>query len=695
MTIMTTDPHSVARVLAEIARVASETVELRAIFDRVAAPARELIPFDDMGIARILEDGSAMRHASTLAEGCSEEHPFQPVPLTHWSPRIRPGAETVVRVDDAAAELDPTFPVDAKILENGGRSLMWEPFRHAGGFAGGVWVCARRPGAFTDEHQRFLVPIAAVLGSAVEHWRMWDTERHRRRRLNDLESLLTALQETLDVREIFQTLSSAVQPVLPHTFLGLAEHDLRNRALRVVATAGEADVPPPTEPVPMTDAELQRRDVDHEIVRDVRAEVMPDSALSRLLFATGARSKLRVPVRLSGEVHGSLTFLHRDTGMFGEADVEVARRIADRVALAMSHRRLAEEAHLAAEARDKARRLEATVEALTGELEAKGRLRVVGVSASWKESLALVARVASTDTTVLITGESGTGKEIISRLIHHGSSRAGRPIVAVNCAALPEQLLESELFGHEKGAFTGAVATKVGRLEQADRGTLFLDEIGEMSPAVQAKLLRVIEEKEFQRLGGTRALKVDVRIIAATNRDLPGMIRMTDFREDLYYRLNVFEIRLPPLRDRPEDILPLAESFLDEIGKSMGRPSAGISRDAKEWLLTYPWPGNVRELRNAIERAILLCDRGLITREHLPVAAARPQTALSPAAGSGNGGIDLSAPFPSNGIDLESLDRTLVEKALQQARGNKSKAARMLRLTRSQLYTRLEKYRLS
>ncbi|MFN2385168.1 MAG: sigma-54 interaction domain-containing protein, partial [Thermoanaerobaculia bacterium] len=316
--------------------------------------------------------------------------------------------------------------------------------------------------------------------------------------------------------------------------------------------------------------------------------------------------------------------------------------------------------------------------------------RIVGVSRAWKEALLQVGRVAPSDTTVLITGESGTGKEVISRMIHEGSPRSGKPFVAINCAALPEQLLESELFGYERGAFTGAVGTKVGRLEQAAGGTLFLDEITEMSAVVQAKFLRVLQEREFQRLGGTRTLKADVRVIAATNRDLAAAIASERFREDLYYRLNVFEIHVPPLRERPEDVLPLAEMFLEELGQTMGRPAAGISRDAGEWLVEYSWPGNVRELRNAIERAILLCDGGLITREHLPTAAAARS---GPVLSSGlKGSLDPTAPLPAGGVDLEAVEKTFVAKALGQTRGNKSRAARLLGLTRAQFYSRLEKY---
>jgi two-component system nitrogen regulation response regulator GlnG len=313
---------------------------------------------------------------------------------------------------------------------------------------------------------------------------------------------------------------------------------------------------------------------------------------------------------------------------------------------------------------------------------------IIGEAPAMQEVFRAIGRLSRSNITVLITGESGTGKEVVSRLIHEGSSRAGRPFVAINCAALPEQLLESELFGHEKGAFTGAFSTKIGRIEQAAGGTLFLDEIAEMSPAVQAKFLRVLQEREFQRVGGNRTLQAEVRVIAATNRDLQTAIERKTFREDLYYRLNVFEVPIAPLRERPEDILVLADAFLEDLGRTMGRPAAGISRDAREWLLAYPWPGNVRELRNAIERAILLCDGGLITREHLPSVVTATAKDRAPA---GNGSANGSS-LRAGGVDLATMERSLIEKALGQSRGNKSKAARLLGLSRAQLYSRLEKY---
>jgi transcriptional regulator with PAS, ATPase and Fis domain len=307
--------------------------------------------------------------------------------------------------------------------------------------------------------------------------------------------------------------------------------------------------------------------------------------------------------------------------------------------------------------------------------------------------LTQAAQVAATETTVLLLGESGTGKEVVARFVHRASPRKNGPFVALNCAALPEQLLEAELFGYERGAYTGATQSKPGQLEQAAGGTLFLDEVGEMSMSAQAKFLRVLQEREFQRLGGTRVIRSDARIVAATNRDLLRAISNGQFREDLYYRLNVFAIRLPALRGRKDDILPLSEAFLTEIGRGLGRPAGGISREARQLLLDYHWPGNVRELRNILERAAILCDGGLITPEHLAISlpVAVPAAVVAVATDSAISPTAAAATTASPG-DLQSMERVMIEQALTQARFNKSKAAKALGLTRHQLYIRMKKY---
>jgi transcriptional regulator with GAF, ATPase, and Fis domain len=300
---------------------------------------------------------------------------------------------------------------------------------------------------------------------------------------------------------------------------------------------------------------------------------------------------------------------------------------------------------------------------------------MIGRSDAWQRVLAKALRVASTETTVFLQGESGTGKEVVARFIHQASPRQGGPFVAINCAALPEQLLESELFGYERGAFTGAHLAKAGQIELASRGVLFLDEVSEISLAAQAKFLRFLQEREFQRLGGTRTQKANVRVIAASNRDLRLAVEQGTFREDLFYRLQVFDIPLPPLRDRLSDIPLLARQFLEELGQSMGRPPARLGEDAEEALLSHSWPGNVRELRNVLERAAILSDDGVIGRRHLSLHA----KTVPPASAN-----DLSA--------LSDMERQTIENALRQTDWNKAKAARRLGLTRTQLYVRLRRH---
>jgi len=264
----------------------------------------------------------------------------------------------------------------------------------------------------------------------------------------------------------------------------------------------------------------------------------------------------------------------------------------------------------------------------------RGRYRVEGIVAeSWKmqEVLSLVQRVAPSNTTVLICGESGTGKELIAQAIHYQSPRSGRPLVTVNCAALPDALLESELFGHVKGAFTGAVSDRAGRFEAADGGTIFLDEIGELSPAVQAKLLRVLQEREFERVGTNRTVKVDVRLLTATNQDLERAVREQRFREDLYFRLNVVSIRIPPLRERREDILPLLDHFLRTYAAANDKTIRGVTREARDWVLKYDYPGNIRELENLVERAVVLCRGEVIDLDDLPLSIREGTAATVPA----------------------------------------------------------------
>ena len=319
--------------------------------------------------------------------------------------------------------------------------------------------------------------------------------------------------------------------------------------------------------------------------------------------------------------------------------------------------------------------------------EVEGRYQfgnIVGRSDAMQEVLSLVSRIASSNVSVLITGESGTGKELIARAIHYNSNRANQPFVAVNLAAVPGTLIESELFGHKKGAFTDAQSDRDGLFAEADGGTIFLDEIGELAPDLQAKLLRVLQEHEIRPLGATGTQRIDVRAIAATNRDLEEMMREGTFREDLYYRLNVIDVALPPLRQRPDDILPIVEQFLAQAGAKTDPPrSYSLSADAHRVLLSYRWPGNVRELQNVIERGIALCNDSVITKSDLPAQVLERRDS------------DFLAAAVARQMSLSELEREYILRVLDDEGGNKTRAAQRLGLDRKTLYRKLDDYKRS
>jgi DNA-binding NtrC family response regulator len=298
---------------------------------------------------------------------------------------------------------------------------------------------------------------------------------------------------------------------------------------------------------------------------------------------------------------------------------------------------------------------------------------IVGSSGALEKVLSIVRKVAKSNTTILIHGETGTGKELIAGAIHHNSLRATRNFVKVNCAALQENLLESELFGHEKGAFTSADKQRIGRFEQADGGTMFLDEVGDMSPSTQAKILRVLQEHEFERLGGTRTLKVDVRLIAAANRSLPAMVAAGQFREDLYYRLNVVSVEMPPLRERKEDIEALAGHFVRKFSGELKKKIDGIAPDAQKMLMRYHWPGNIRELQNALERAVLLTEDRLITTGDLRLGEV--------SAFSGDPDAGRVVRVPPAGVALEEIERQALVESLKMCNWVQKDAAELLRVS--------------
>jgi transcriptional regulator with GAF, ATPase, and Fis domain len=671
--------------LSAIARAVGESMSLKDVFSRVAEAARLALPFDNIGV-NVSENPDlpldAMPEDETFSiysvggEGGMEEL-GQRYRRSDVSPQLRlPDMGRVARHSDVTAQLDPSFLFDRRVMDLGCRSLI-ATFLPGPRPLGSIWFSSAEPDVYVAEDEQTILAIADLVSLALRHERLFRKEKERRKRSEALESLVPMLSKALDIREVFDQLSAAVTGVLPHDRMALGLLSKDRQTVRIHAYTGER-MPDMPRTIPLDDDARESADWSFFLVPDIRREPGCCTEKFELMKRDGIRSMLRVPIRLEGETVGGLNFLSRNVAQYREEDADIARRIADQVALVLSHEKIAEEARIAAEAREEALRLEGRVASLTEQLASMGGARqILGKSKSWREVLDHVSKVAKTGTTVLLTGESGTGKEVVARAIHAASPRSGKPFLAINCAALPEQLLESELFGYERGAFTGALQSRAGKIEQAAGGVLFLDEVAEMSPSVQAKFLRVLQEREFQRLGGSRVQKADVRVIAATNRDITSALASGQFREDLYYRLKVFEIALPPLRERKDDILLLAESFIQEIGPKAG-PCAGISKEARDALLAYSWPGNVRELRNAIERAIILCGGGLITEAHLPL----------PNGGNGRGAASVA----TAGKSLEDVERELVENALKDARNNKAQAARLLGITRAQLYSRLQKY---
>ena len=348
--------------------------------------------------------------------------------------------------------------------------------------------------------------------------------------------------------------------------------------------------------------------------------------------------------------------------------------------------------------------LRTEVESLRGEVRRRaGYHDVIGVSRKITELMKFVNKVAASEaTTILIQGESGTGKDLAAKSIHYRSHRAERPFVAINCSAIPETLMEAELFGHEKGAFTDAKAMKKGLFEVADGGTLFLDEIGELSPLLQAKLLRVLEDQVIRRVGGVRDIQVNVRVIAASNRDLEREVREGRFRQDLYYRLAIISIFLPSLRDRKEDIPPLVDYFLAHYNKKFRKSVQGISEDTRRLLMNYDWPGNVRELKNALERAMILEEGNLLKPDDLPFSVAsgrsgpvlNSQPTAAPVESQPAPGKRRLPPLsiPEGGTSLEDIEHALVELALQQSHGNQIKAAKLLNISRDALRYKMKKF---
>jgi transcriptional regulator with GAF, ATPase, and Fis domain len=679
-------------------------LDVREVFDQLSAIAKRALPHDLLQVILFSDDLTTVTNFARSGRGSEKlSAPSALSPDGSVLPSYYPPA--TIRawqfdiIDDYLAHPLEQHSQAAKI---GARSSLRVPIRFGDRVIGGVRFVSFDLARYTNTDVAIGRRLADHVAVALSHYQLAVAAqrtaalRERAANLDLLDELLTAAVDTGELADIFARMTTVAAKVLRHDASTLVVRLPGSPSGRVFASSGFPRPQPDVIEVP--EDLLRDPQWDHHIFDDLSQR---KESRYIVLADMGFQSLLRVPIRREGEFAAALIFLSNTRAAFSPTDVSIARRIAERLAIALAHDRELAAAKRADEAVSRAAQLEARVRALTDELDARtGYRRVVGESLQWRQVLTQATQVAATDTTVLLLGESGTGKEVIARFLHRGSRRHGGPFVALNCAALPEQLLEAELFGYERGAYTGATQSKPGQLEQAAGGTLFLDEVAEMSASAQAKFLRVLQEREFQRLGGTRVLRTDARVIAATNRDLPRDIANGKFREDLYYRLNVFAIKLPPLRERRADILPLSEAFLIEVGRGLGRPPAGISRDARQRLVEYHWPGNVRELRNILERAAILCDGGLITAEHLALSAPSiPNVPVAPVVdvkpesppAEDRSGTSAAAPLPPTG-ELHVMERKMIEQALENARFNKSKAAKALGLTRQQLYIRLRRH---
>lgn len=484
--------------------------------------------------------------------------------------------------------------------------------------------------------------------------------------LSSLMEATAAINSTLDLEATLQAVARAAAAVMRAEASSVMLLDPHRRKLIFMAATGESGQQLLGEAF---DADLGiagkvANTGKPMLVCDVRQDASFFKGIDdKSSFVT--RGLVAAPMVKKDQIIGVVEVLNRIGGDFGQSDIELLTLFANLAASATTNAQAHE-------------RLKLENRGLRAGLD--GGVSIIGQSPALREVLGLCARVANSNATVLILGETGTGKEMLSRHIHANSQRRDKPFIAINCAALPETLLESELFGHEKGAFTGAIAQKIGRFELANGGTLFLDEIGDISHSTQLRLLRVLQEREFVRVGGTKTLSCDVRVIAATNRDLAKAIQEGHFREDLFYRLNVFPIMNPPLRERREDIALLVDHFVKVSAKHLNVDAPTVNNDALAMLTSYRWPGNIRELQNIMERAVLLCDGPAIEPSHLPREIVGEEPELVREKGDSS---------------LWGYEKALIQRALKEAGWNQTKAAKALGISRDNLRYRLKKYEIT
>jgi transcriptional regulator with GAF, ATPase, and Fis domain len=611
-----------------------------------------------------------------------------PLDLKQLSDRV--DIRKPIRLDDTAAPgLDQKVRFLAASL--GTRSLLVVPVILGDDVLGLVGLhMTRTLREWLDDEVSFLQSIAGQIAVGYQYTRLYTDKEREAETKRALLSIANALNARSDFREVSGlVLERAVALVgADYSALGVLDRNANRISLAAFKAAPHASI---DQVQGLLDQHGQSLDVTAfpamvEVVAQGKTLRLLETDLPfpfRMLFNSilGGRAALVAPVRVGGQTFGLLGLVWSEAREgFQEHEVALVEGIADQIGTALERDQLsAEIMHLRSALHER-----------------YGEERIIGQTAAIRRAIELALSVADTQTTVLIEGESGTGKELLANLIHYNSGREDQPYVKLNCGAIPETLIESELFGHEKGAFTDARALRRGRFEEANGGTLFLDEVGEMSLSAQVRLLRVMQDGEFTRVGGSEVVKTDVRVIAASNVDLKRAVELGSFRQDLFYRLSVFPIKLPSLRERPEDIHPLVIHFIEHYKQKTGRFISGISKDALQALITYEWQGNVRELENAIERAVIIASGRQIELEDLPEAIskialeARDRIKVERARAASEGRTTtFEVTVPSS---MEEIERQAIEATLDYTEGDKSHAARALGIGRKTLYRKLEQY---
>ncbi len=587
-----------------------------------------------------------------------------------------------IRINDTSEAKDATLKFFAKALDT--RSLLVIPIMLNGNVLGLIGLHdIRKPRVWLDEEVTFLESIARQLAIGYQYTSLYVAQEQDSRRTNALLEIANTLNSHSDFKEVSElVMERAINLVgADYGALGVLDQSGERISLATFKSAEGIKLGKVLKMIEEHNKSVSLKSFAKlsELLNEGKTLKLADSELPfaiRLFFNTQLRGKaaLVTPVHVAGRAFGLLGFVWSRREKFEDHDVALIEGISNQIGTALERDQLSTE-----------------VMRLRSELHQK-QSEIVGQAPAIRRAIELGLNVADTNTTVLLLGESGTGKELMANLIHYHSGRENGPYVKINCGAIPETLLESELFGHEKGAFTDARTQRQGRFEEADGGTLFLDEIGEMSPQAQVRLLRVLQDGEFTRVGGKNVIKSDVRVIAATNVDLEQAIVEGTFRRDLFYRLSVFPIAVPPLRERAEDIKLLVFHFLEEYKAKSGRFVSGISDEAMRALVNYHWPGNVRELENAIERAVIIASGRQIEIDDLPEAIASSaghSSAHARYARLSIGGSGLEIDLPAS---MSEIEKKVIEATLEYTDGDKSQAARLLNIGRKTLYRKLEQY---